>query len=64
MKTEFKGYAKIINEATGETDAGRIAHIEECMRFDIFHSTLDWQTAEQLKSAARAAQRIVNSLTF
>lgn len=47
-------YTKIIIEATGvnETIANEI---ETIMRFDIFHSTLDWQTKEQLIKAAREA---------
>jgi hypothetical protein len=49
---------KIIIEATGcsEEDA---AKIETCMRETIFHSTLDWQTKEQLAEAAKQAQTIL-----
>lgn len=55
-------YHQIITEATGETDPQRLADIEDSMRFDVFHSTLDWQSREQLKEGAKVALRIVNSL--
>jgi hypothetical protein len=32
--------------------------IEQIMRDDIFHSTLDWQTAEELKDGARKAHEL------
>jgi hypothetical protein len=57
--TELRGYAKTISEATGVTDAEDLADIEDCMRHDIFHSTLDWQTREQLKRGAREAWQLV-----
>ena len=46
---------QLILEATGAavTDAARIENI---MRTEIFHSTLDWQTREQLVDGARQAQ--------
>jgi len=37
------------------TDPWSLAEIEDWMRNIIFHSTLDWQTREQLKRAARTA---------
>lgn len=52
-------YADVIIEATGMTDLEMIAEIEDCMRHDIFHSTLDWQTRDQLHEAAMEAYRIV-----
>jgi len=52
---KLTGYAKIISEATCVTDKKKLAEIEDCMRHSIFHSTLDWQTVAQLKSAARLA---------
>lgn len=53
------GYAKIINEATGVSDPGDLAAIEDSMRHDIFHSTLDWQTRAQLMRGAREAWELV-----
>ena len=53
--TELRGYALTISEATGVTDPAELASIEEVMRQDIFHSTLDWQTKAQLQEAAREA---------
>ena len=57
--SELRGYAKTISEATGVTDAEDLADIEDVMRHDIFHSTLDWQTKQQLMDAAREAWEIV-----
>ncbi len=47
-------YTSIIVEATGcsPVEADRI---EEFMRDEVFHSTLDWQTREELGEAARLA---------
>ena len=52
---ELKGYKLSISKATGVTDIARIDQIEECMRNDIFHSTLDWQSARQFNKGARDA---------
>jgi hypothetical protein len=37
--------------------------IEEIMRDDIFHSTLDWQTASELRKGARQAADILADLS-
>ena len=55
-------YRATIEEATGEHDPERLAEIEECMRQDIFHSTLDWQTRGQLMAAAREAVAMLKEL--
>jgi hypothetical protein len=39
-----------------------ISEIEDIMRHSIFHSTLDWQTREQLQTAAREAWEILKEL--
>ena len=52
---ELRGYQKAISKATGVTDVARISQIEDCMRNDIFHSTLDWQSARQFNQGARDA---------
>jgi hypothetical protein len=44
----------LIQRATGATDRD-LDLIEDIMRDEIFHSTLDWQTREQLTAAARQA---------
>jgi len=54
-KTALRGYAWIISEATGIVDPEALAAIEDCMRHDIFHSTLDWQSRSLLRKAARIA---------
>ena len=52
-------YSGIISEATGVTDEDRLRAIEDVMRDDIFHSTLDWQTRGQLEEAARTAVTVL-----
>ena len=54
-------YSRFITEATGVKDAAQLALIEESMREDIFHSTLDWQSAEQLREGAKAAVFLLES---
>lgn len=53
-KESFKmsHYQKSISKLTDITDARDLGEIEETMRNDIFHSTLDWQTKEQLDKGA------------
>ena len=52
-------YTDIISQATGVTDSDDLAVIEDIMRHDIFHSTLDWQTREQLSDAAIEANEVL-----
>ena len=54
----MSGYEKDIVEVTGcsPDDAAMVEHI---MREEIFHSTLDWQTAAQFNRAARKAAKIL-----
>jgi hypothetical protein len=54
-------YQDTITEATGETDPTRLAEIEDVMRHTIFHSTLDWQTKEELIDAAQLAVEVLNT---
>ena len=56
---DLSGYKRLIQDATG-APVGDLALIERIMRDEIFHSTLDWQTAEQLAGAARQARRLLN----
>ena len=51
-------YKNIIMLATGCTTE-EAEDVEDMMRNDIFHSTLDWQTKEQLEEAARVAFRLL-----
>lgn len=53
------GYQEIIFEATQCNEKDGLI-IEEIMREDIYHSTLDWQTREQLHAAAKQAQTLLN----
>lgn len=52
-------YHAVITEATGVTDVADLYEIEDVMRHDIFHSTLDWQTRAQLRKGARDAWEVV-----
>jgi hypothetical protein len=51
-------YREIIRQATGCTEA-QAARIEDVMRNVIFHSTLDWQTREELEESARLAVEVI-----
>lgn len=51
-------YRELIMQATGYT-AKQAAQIEDTMRNVIFHSTLDWQTRDELQKAARLAFEVV-----
>ena len=62
MKTQLKGYAKMIEEATGVTDEKKLAKIEDVMRNVIFHSTLDWQSKQEFNEGALAALEVVNAM--
>ncbi len=52
-------YHQIITEATGVTDPSMLEQIEDTMRHVIFHSTLDWQTRDELKDAAKEAVEVL-----
>jgi len=52
-------YAKMISEATGQTNPKILADIEDSMRNDIFHSTLDWQSKAQFNKGAREAWELL-----
>ncbi len=55
------GYTSVIMEATGcsPVEADRI---EDVMRNDIFNSTLDWQSREELEEAARLALAVLQQM--
>lgn len=53
-------YAPMIAEATGAPDH-LLATLENLMRAEIFHSTLDWQSGEQLAEGARQAHDLYRS---
>ncbi len=59
MQQQLKGYHAIIHEATGVAKIHDLEEIEDSMRHDIFHSTLDWQTRDQLKQGAVEAWQLV-----
>ena len=54
-------YTKLIAKVVpGKTDA-EYAAIEEIMRSDVFHSTLDWQTSKQFTRGAKEAARLLQT---
>ena len=56
-KSRPVAYAAAIAEATGAPDS--VLHlIEEIMRDEVFHSTLDWQSADEFRDGARKAHKI------
>jgi hypothetical protein len=59
VKGQLSGYQALIKEATGVAVVDHIERIEDTMRNVIFHSTLSWQTREQLVQAAREALQII-----
>jgi hypothetical protein len=60
-KPKYKGYKELISEATGVTDSDKLEEIEEIMRHEIFHSTLDWQTKEEFDKAAKEAHELLKA---
>lgn len=54
-------YSDLIREATGCTQA-QVDEIEDLMRDVVFHSTLDWQTREQLERGARTAYSVMREM--
>lgn len=53
----LSGYAEDIAQATG-APVEILPILEDIMRQDVFHSTLDWQTARQFRAGARKALAI------
>ena len=53
-------YQQIIVEVTG-AGTKDAEYIEDIMRNDIFHSTLDWQTRAQLGRAAKKAVKLLKA---
>lgn len=53
-------YASLIATATG-APGSRLTLLENLMRDEIFHSTLDWQSAEELAEGARRAHDLYRS---
>lgn len=58
-RPKLNSYERLIQQATGAPVAD-LARMEDIMREEIFHSTLDWQTREQFVAAAREAHRLLN----
>ena len=60
MQTETvfrSAYHELIAEATGAGD-DVLPILEQIMREDVFHSTLDWQSAREFRTGAKKAYRI------
>lgn len=55
--TTLRGYLSAIAEATGAPESS-LPILEEIMRDEVFHSTLDWQSASEFREGARKAYAI------
>jgi DnaJ-domain-containing protein 1 len=55
----LRGYALSIKGAVPHADDADLAEIEEIMRQDILHSTLDWVSAKQFDAVAREAYEVL-----
>jgi hypothetical protein len=53
-------YQRLISETLHCTEEEAV-EVEDVMRHDIFHSTLDWQTRESLQQAAREAYKMIRN---
>lgn len=60
MTDSLTYHEKMFSELTGIADKATLSQIEDIVRNDIFHSTLDWQTKAQLKKAAKEAIEMIN----
>ena len=56
----FKTYFTSFSKRPPEPPLNDLTMIENIMRDDIFHITLDWQTGKELSSAARQAFDLLN----
>jgi len=52
-------YGQCISIITGRLDPIELSKIEDVMRNEIFHSTLDWQTSDEFARGARLALSIL-----
>ena len=57
----MKTHADFIMEATG-CKREEVSKIDDMMRENIFHSTLDWQTREQIDEAAVLAYSAIKEI--
>lgn len=53
-------YQELISKAIGVSDLKVIDEVEDLMRNVIFHSTLDWQSREQLVQGAIEAKQVLD----
>ena len=56
--SELRGYHRTISEAIQVEDIAVLIQVEDIMRNDIFHSTLDWIGREQFMQGAREAYEL------
>ena len=54
-------YEQAIIKATG-CSTKDVGEIEDIMRNDVFHSTLDWQTKRQFNKGAKEAYKIFKAI--
>lgn len=61
--TSLRGYEPQIQDAT-QAPEEILPILERIMRDEIFHSTLDWQTARQFNAAARKAHKMYREAQY
>jgi hypothetical protein len=54
----------MIAKATGIDDVNKVDMIEQYMRHVYFHSTLSWQTQDELNKAARESAAELESINW
>jgi hypothetical protein len=59
---KLTGYKATIAEAIGDQPMAVLESVEDIMRHEIFHSTLDWQTRAQLHQGAREAFEVYQAM--
>ncbi len=60
QRQKVSPYTSLIAAATGAPES-RLALLENLMRDEIFHSTLDWQSVEELADGAKRAHDLYRS---
>lgn len=57
-----KAIAEVLGVAVSRETIAMLDQVEEFMRNDVFHSTLDWQTKRQFAKGAREAKAMYDYL--
>ena len=52
-------YHTVISQITGIQDFQDLQRLESCLRDDVFHSTLNWQTEKQFQEGVQKALKVL-----